>query len=100
MKVKLIETGGWTNIRTGCSIDTSALPEPLAAALVRAVSDMRTLVDHPEPALVRDARTVSIEVECGDKWKRTSFSEAAPPAEVRPVLAILRPYCGPMPPEA
>lgn len=97
MKVNLIETGGWTNIRSGCSIDTTALPEPVADALVRAVSTMLLFVDHAEPTLVRDGRTVCIEVECGDKWKRASFSEAAPPAEARPVLEILRPYCRPMP---
>ena len=97
MKVNLIESGGWTNIRSGCSIDTVSLPEAVADELVRAISNMHLFVDHAEPAFVRHARTVCIEVHCGDKWKRASFSEAAPPVEARPVLDILRPFCRPMP---
>lgn len=97
MKVNLIETGGWTNVKTGCSIDTASLPDPVANALVRAIGDMHLFVEHAVPALARDARTICIEVQCGDGWKRASFSEAAPPAEARPVLEILRPFCRPMP---
>lgn len=97
MKLKLIETGGWTNIRTGCSIDTDTLPKPIGDALVRAVADIQWWIEPVEPPYVRDARTICIEVDSGDGWKRASFSEAAPPAEARPVLELLRTHCKPVP---
>lgn len=97
MKVYLTETGGWTNVRTGCTVDTATLPDPVAAALLQALAQPHLFIEHVQAPDARDARTVSIEIECGDRWKRTSFSEAAPPADARVVLEILRPYCKPMP---
>lgn len=100
MKISMIESGGWTNIRSGCTVDTAGLPDAVAETLRRALVDAQLFHTHAAPEGARDARTILILVECGDRSRRASFSEAAPPEAARPLLDILRPLCRPMPPAA
>jgi hypothetical protein len=97
MKIHLVETGGWANIRSGCTVDTAMLPDTVAEALLHALVDSRLFLAHDTPADVRDARTIEIIVDCGETSRHTSFSEAAAPDAALPLLEILRPLCRPMP---
>lgn len=95
MRVTLTESGGWTNVRRRCSVDTRTLPADVAGTLERCV--LVVLASEPAQAPhARDAVTLVLEVEADEGSRRASFSEAAAPAEIRPVLEILRPLCRPV----
>jgi len=95
MKVTLTESGGWTNVRRRCSVDTATLPRDAAARLEAC---MTALLGAEERAASRaiDAQLLVFEVEDRTGCKRVSFSEAKPPAEIVPVMEILRPLCRPV----
>ena len=97
MKVRLTEKGGWTNVRTGCTVDTANLPAEMAQALEDALAHAHIFGKHADHPNARDARTVDIEVKYGDCWIRASFSEAALLEGASEILQILRPLCEPIP---
>ena len=97
MKVTLTETGGWTNIRTGCTVETDSLPSDEARLLEAALQQADLFAVHGNAPNARDARCVTIEFVHGGRHERTSFSEAAAPAGARVLLDILRPRSRPIP---
>jgi hypothetical protein len=96
MKVSLTETGGWANIKMGCTVDTASLPTTVARALKHALADSCLFREPEHNPRARDARIVVIEVVDRGRHKIASFSEASPPQGAGPVLEILRPYCKPI----
>ena len=96
MRVTFTESGGWTNVRRRCSVDVATLPREVAARLEASLARLLAVeTDHRRGA--RDAATLVFEVERDGVSRRVSFSEASSPAELRPVLEILRPLCRPVP---
>ena len=93
MRVTLTETGGWTNIRRSCTVDTLDLPAETARALEAAVDQVEPNREYSEPPLARDTRRLLLEVDKDGTRTRTSFSDAAVPPEAIAVLEILSPLC-------
>jgi hypothetical protein len=96
MRVTLTESGGWTNVRRQCSVDTDALPREVAKRLEACMKSLLEVSPH-SAVRARDAATLVFEVDGGAELRRAYFSEAAAPPEIGPVLEILRPYCQPLP---
>jgi hypothetical protein len=93
MKVTLTETGGWTNIRRSCTVDTLTLSINDAHALERALDDRQLFEPHPPPAGARDMRTFSIDFDKGDLHRHAAFTDAAIPLCAVSLLEILLPHC-------
>lgn len=93
MKVTIILSGGFSNLTRRCDLDTRDLPDA-AAATVESALRLWLEIDEPGRAPhARDARTYRFEFELDDESRCVTFSEAAKPADARPVLEILKPVC-------
>jgi hypothetical protein len=93
MKVTLTEMGGWANIKRSCTIDTASLPRAVA---IKLEDDCRLALAAPPPPLdrrVRDARTLTLVIDADGARRCASFHEPGAPAELRPILEVMRPLC-------
>ena len=62
MKVTMTLTGGWANIRTRCSVDTTHLPEAKAVLLEEAAQSLIMLDLGIDPGPARDVRVYVVEI--------------------------------------
>lgn len=97
MKVTLVESGGWTNVKRSCTVDTATLAPEVAWQLEQACAAALVAPVPVATPRARDVRMLTLEVEFGGSSRCASFNELAAPAALAPVIKMLRPLCRPVP---
>lgn len=99
MKVKFVQSGGFTGLTRAMEIDSSSLPEAEAKSLagLQELHQTGQLADTP-PRSTPDAQSYQLELTDPERTLRLQFNDSTVPDAARPLFQFLRRTARPVDP--
>jgi hypothetical protein len=97
MKISLTQSGGWANVRFGCSLETGDLPSEDARVVEEIIRGGGLVESRASPSSGADLLRYELTVETPDGKKTMTFDDRSKSHDARKVLELLRPSFRPLP---